>query len=117
MWSPSPARGGGSGWGSVLAGLEKAAAGVALALHRHDLAAEQRDDFGIRRSAERAPRRLFRAPLWSRSPSSARGIGGQSPSSARGIGGQSPSPARGIGGQSPSPARGGGSGGGLIHSP
>src|SRR6202022_4289148 len=48
---------------SVLAGVEKATAAMAFALHRHHLAAEERNDLGIRRLAERTRRLRFPPPL------------------------------------------------------
>src|SRR5437870_10122502 len=63
---------------SVFAGFEEAAAGMALALHRHHLAAEQRDNLGVVRSTERAPRlaSFFPPPLRRQSPSPPAGEGG-----------------------------------------
>src|SRR5207245_6829616 len=50
---------------SVFTGLEETAARPAPALHRHHLAAEERDHLGVRRLAERTARlaEIFPSPL------------------------------------------------------
>src|SRR3989442_9416089 len=59
----TPPLGEGRAGGSVFAGFEKAPAGVTFALHRHHLAAEERNDLGIGRTTEGAARRGSRSGL------------------------------------------------------